>query len=46
MGDTVIIDEPKPEKPDMVVVVPEAAARTEKKTVTEKTVTVTESTDD
>jgi hypothetical protein len=42
MGDTIIVteDEPKPAKPAVVVVTPEATARVEK-VVTEKT-TVTE----
>ncbi|MES2253552.1 MAG: hypothetical protein V4559_00775 [Pseudomonadota bacterium] len=40
MGDQIIITEDKPEKPDVVVVVPENEPKTVKKTVTEKTTTI------
>ncbi|MEO7054379.1 MAG: hypothetical protein ABI191_05350 [Rhizomicrobium sp.] len=40
MGDQIIITEDKPEKPDVVVVVPEVEPKTVKKIVTEKTTTV------
>jgi len=40
MGDQIIITEDKPEKPEVVVVVPQPEQKTVKKIVTEKTTTI------